>query len=454
MPGSFHNISSLTSALSAFQRAIDVTGSNIANANTRGYSRRRVDLASNPDLPYYSRGYQSLGSGVSVASINRVRDAFLDRSASRSQSLSGEAEARASHLANLEAILGEPADEGISKALGKVFDAWASLGASPNSSAARTAVRSAAESLTAAIRDSYQRIESEKANASAAASADFARINELASEISALNTQIAMESSGGPPNELLDRRQNALDELSSLIKIETQVLPSGVATVTAAGINLVDISRANPLDSSFDPAKGPVDPNLMAALRGGSFLGHLKGMDDSDSQMAWLDDLALQLKDQFNAIHTTGKGADGSTGVSFFSTATTGAKNIDLSAEIKASVQAIAAGVSGEPGDGGLAQNLSNLRSQTLAGLNGRTFEGFFNDAVLGLGASVREAQLKADTESAVMSQIESQRQSLSGVNLDEEFADMVRFQRSYQAAARALSIADQITEDLLGIIR
>lgn len=454
MPGAFHSIGTLSSALSAFQRAIDVTGSNIANANTAGYSRRKVNISSLNDVTFWQNGPRSVGSGVSIASINRVRDSFVDRNASRSQSLYGEAQARAQHLASLEGIFGEPSSEGISAALGKVFDSFSALGASPNSSAARAEARSAAITLTERIRDASSRISQERSHATEAATADFNKVTELTAKIAELNTEIAKFSVDGSPNELMDQRNLALDELSGLIKIETFQHANNSITVSALGVVLVDQGASQGLPDGLNPALGTVDPALAGALRGGSLAGHLQGIQAADNQSSWLNDFASSLTTEFNAIHSTGVNSQGATGINLFNPNLTSAGDMAVSTEVMASAQAIVAGVTNQPGDGGLAQAMGNLRQSSLGALNGRTFESYFKDAMSALGAEVSQAQNKADTELAVMSQIENQRASLSGVNLDEEFSDMIRLQRSYQAAARALSIADQMTEDLLGIVR
>lgn len=454
MPGSFHSIGSLSSALSAFQRAIDVTGSNIANANTAGYSRRKVNMSSLNDVTFWQNGPRSVGSGVSIASINRVRDSFVDKNASRSQSLYGEAQARAQHLASLEGIFGEPSSEGISAALGKVFDSFSALGANPNSSAAKAEVRSAAITLTERIRDASSRISQERSHASDAAAADFNKVTELTAKIASLNKEISQRSVDGSPNELMDQRNLALDELSGLIKIETFQHPNNSITVSALGVVLVDQGASQGLPNELNPALGAVDPALAASLRGGSLSGHLQGIQAADQQSTWLNNFASTLSTEFNAIHSTGTNSQGATGINLFDPGLTSASDMSVSAEVFASAQAIVAGTTGEPGDGGLAQAMGNLRETSVGAFSGRTFESFFKDAMTGLGAEVSLAQNKADTELSVLNQIENQRASLSGVNLDEEFSDMIRLQRSYQAAARALSIADQLTEDLLGIVR
>jgi flagellar hook-associated protein 1 FlgK len=134
--------------------------------------------------------------------------------------------------------------------------------------------------------------------------------------------------------------------------------------------------------------------------------------------------------------------------------ALTGAIDFDLSAEVKGSPRAIAAGLTGEPGDGGLALNLSQLRDTGLAALGNQTFQGFYLANVGQVSSQAAYYEAAAKTEEAVASQIESQVQAVSGVSLDDEMTEMMRYQRSYQAAARALTVFDQVTEDLIAMLR
>lgn len=456
MPSAFHGIYSASSALRAFQRAIDVTGHNIANVNTRGYSRQTVDLTPREGITFWQQGIKVVGSGVSITSINRIRDVLLDRSASKNLSQLGYAETMAQNLDAASSVYGEPSEDGIASALGKFFDAFAALGSDPSKSANRIQARQAADTLASRIRSAAEGLQDLEASIKEAAGSDFARANDLIRQISDLNREIVeAKGGGGAPNDMLDARQNALDDLSKLMKLETFEHASGAIVVSSGGLALVEVAGYSEMPEALNPASLVFDPvQAGTAFRSGSLKGHVESLAEVGRQQASLDDLANQLRTSVNGLSTTAVTLSGQTGISLFDPAGVGALSLDLSAEVKASADAIGAGTSGLPGDGGVARAISELRSSGMAALAGKTFEDYFGDAVAALGADASAAIAMADSEGLVSQQIEAQRQAVSGVNLDEEFADMIRLQRSYQAAARTLNVADQMTEELLGLIR
>ncbi|MCG9895710.1 MAG: hypothetical protein MH204_09565 [Fimbriimonadaceae bacterium] len=181
-------------------------------------------------------------------------------------------------------------------------------------------------------------------------------------------------------------------------------------------------------------------------------MGRIQGAVEAERNLNDLDRLADGLRAGLNSLHRTGIGADGSTGIDFFDASGSGSRSLRLSAEVSASAQAIAAGTTGNAGDGGLAQALAALRDSNS--ISGQTFAGYYDSLVQSNADAASLFGQELDVATAVGAQISEQRASVSGVNLDEEFADMVKMQRSYQAAARALSVFDQVTEELLGIIR
>jgi flagellar hook-associated protein 1 len=454
MPGSFHGINSMSSALSALQRAIDVTGNNIANVNTKGYSRQRVDLKSAPEITFWSSGKQFVGSGVSISSLTRARDIFVDRNASRAMSDQGRLATKSTALTGIDSVYGEPSSDGISAAMGRLFDSFAALGANPSQSALRVEVRSAAAALADRIRAASSDLDSLEGQTKDIAAQTFDRIRELSAQIADLNSQIVSSDPESSPNGLLDERQRAIDELSGLIKIDTYPQSNGSVTVQAAGEILVDQVTSFELPDKFNPLSGSFDRLEAGRLRSGSLLGSIEALDSISAHRSQLDTLANEIRTAFNNLHQTGVNAEGGTGISLFDSSGTGARGLRLSSEVQASANAIASSVSGKPGDGSLAQALSALRDESRPALGGKSLRGFYSDMVNQGASDARQAIADLEGQDLLAQQIEAQRQAVSGVSLDEEFSNMIQLQRSYQAAARALNVFDQITEDLLGIIR
>ncbi|MCG9895711.1 MAG: flagellar hook-associated protein FlgK [Fimbriimonadaceae bacterium] len=241
MPSSFHGISMASNALRAFQRSLEVTGNNIANVNTPGYSRQRVNFQQQAPVDFWMRGVHRLGQGVTIGSIDRARDLFVDRNASRNFSEQGSLGAAKAAFDQIDRIYGEPSDSGISAALGRLFDSFSNLGSDPANQGYRLEVRRAGMALADRISSAGEDLNRLGAELRTEASGDFAEINRLGEEIGRLNREVvAAQALGGPPADLLDRRQAALDGLSKLIRIEAVQQPSGSVTVNAAGQILAD----------------------------------------------------------------------------------------------------------------------------------------------------------------------------------------------------------------------
>jgi flagellar hook-associated protein 1 FlgK len=447
-------------ALRAFQRGLEVTGHNISNVNTPGYTRQRVDFAALPPLNYYQLGWQNLGQGVGITGISRIRDQWLDSSSFANQGNSGKFNALSTGLKRIDGILAEPSDRGLLNSLDQFFNSWSGLAANPGDAGARTAVRNSGQALADRIRGMDSALRSEVGRTETELQTTVGRINEIAESIAHLNQEIRRSvTSGGSPNDLLDQRDGLVNELSQFVNVEKRVFPDGAYAVYAANFTLVDSVGARQFPSNFDAATGTVsDGTITYHVRGGSLAGLLARSNVLGEQQAQLDTLANNLRSEINTLHRSGFNKLGATGVDFFNGGITppfgGAIDFDLSAAVKANPDAISAGTSNRPGDGGLAQTLSDFRNSNLAGLGGKSFGAYWRDNVNRVATEASQAANSLSTEEAISAQISEQRQAVSGVSLDDEMANMMRFQRSYQAAAKALSIFDQTTEDLLGMLR
>lgn len=457
MPGPFHGILTASSALRSFQRALDVTGHNIANVNTAGYSRQTVDFSAQRGVDFFQGKWFSLGGGVTLGAVNRVRVDYLDQSMLTSNGQLGRSSTLATGFERIERIYGEPGDGGISSAMGRFFDSWSGLASNPADPSAREQVRLAGQTLTDRVRGRFAELTTLEQSTSASLNGTFTRIDELAQQIASLNREIQRAAStGGSPNDLMDQRNLAADELGKLVPVNTRLQADGTLSVFAANYPLVDSGGARSFPKTMDLANGTVtDGNITLSIRGGELAGHMGVLNEVRQQKANLDNLANTLRTQVNTLHRTGINQFGIS-VDFFndSAPQTGAIDFDLSSEVKPDSRSIASGISNRPGDGGLARSLSQLRDSALGALGNQTFSDFFSGVVSKLANDTAYYKNISETESNVQKQIENQRQSVSGVSLDDEMANMMKFQRSYQAAARTLTVMDQMTEDLIGMLR
>jgi len=460
MSSPFLGLGIASNALRAFQRALDTTGHNLANVDTPGYSRQTVGYTNMDPLAYFQNGWKFQGQGVFTGSVTRIRDQFLDTSYQNANADLSKFQAAADGLKSIDGIFNEPSSDGIADGLGKLFDAFSALAANPSDPATRSQAQLAGQNLADRIRGRYSALMGQQTNQQAGVTATIKQIDTLAGQISALNKEIAKyNSSSGPPNDMLDARDRAVDELAKLVDIKKYTQPDGTYTVYAAGSLLVDSGGARAFPATYDATTGTVtDGTYTYPVKSGQLAGQFTALSGTKSAMADLDVLANTLRTQFNSIHAAGTNVQGNTGVLFFNDVAlgpqTGAIDFDLSAAVKASPLAIAAGTSGAPGDGGLAQSLSNLRDTTIAGLGSQTFGVYFQGVINRSATNTQFYTGKADTQSAVVQQVDGQRKAVSDVSMDDELANMQKYQRSYQAAAKALSIFDQVTQDTLDMIR
>ncbi len=458
MAGTFHGINMASNALRAFQRALDVTGHNISNVNTVGYTRQTIEFKQNDPNRFWSAGTHSLGNGMSVSSVNRIRDAFLEQRRLQATGDTGKFLEMADSLRNIEGLFLEPGGSGIADAMDKFFNAWSALASNPNEPGTRMQVQQAGETLAMRVRTTYQALSDHLSFAETSVTSTLQQVQNLSDQIADLNGQIRQKQAEGMrPNDLQDLRDQAIRDLGQLVDIHTYEQPDGTVNVFMNQLTLVDSAGAIPTPMTFDTAANTIsDGSGTFDVRSGKLRALFETAEQIKIYQSSLDDLANNLRTQVNTVHATGTNPLGATGVGFFndSVPQSGAIDFALDPAVAADPRAIASSVSGAPGDGGLALALSRLRDQAQAALGNRTFSSFFQDMVGDIGRRAEYWTAQVNTQAAMNEQIEAQIQAVSGVSLDDEMANMLRFQRSYQAAAKALTIFDQTTEDLLNMIR
>lgn len=460
MPGVFHGIGTMNSALRAFQRALDVTGHNIANVNTTGYNRQQIDLnEADPTYFAYGNGFY-MGNGVDGSTITRIRDGFLAAQRIGATSEQGRLGSLGQTLDAINGILQEPGGAGVSTALDQFFNSWSALGSNPGEPAYLQQVQQSGATLASRVRDLYAQLQSQKSQTTGQIDAAIRDGQGLMDHIAAMNAEIrSHQGPGVSANDLLDLRDQAVQQLGEIMPIQVVPQPDGSVQIYSGQMPLVDLQGARSLPTAYDANTGTLTGSgqnfpMTSGRLGGLFQSYQKVV----GYQSQLDTLANTLRTQVNSVHATGINGLGATGQNFFNDVApgdpqTGAIDFDLDPAIAADPNAIAFGASGNPGDGGIALTLSDLKNSPLAGLGNQTFGQFYAGLVSTIGGDASYARAQADTSSAIVRQIDEQIQSTSGVSLDDEMASMLRYQRSYQAAAKALSIFDQTTEDLLNML-
>jgi flagellar hook-associated protein 1 FlgK len=414
--------------LLAEQRALDVTSHNIANANTEGYSRQEATLQTADALALPPVG--QLGTGVDVAGYKRIRDSFLDLQYRAQAMQVGSGSTRADALDQAELRLAEPGDNGIATRLNTFWGAWADLGNTPESGAARQALIAGAQTLAGSINDLDAGLATVSGQAGAALTAltgDGGELQQLGRELAGLNGAIRdAQAVGGQPNDLLDRRDLLLDKLSNLGQVSIADNGSGSIRVTLGGAAapLVDGSTLT------WPAPAMTSP--------GGKIGALMDLSSSTGTIASyrseLANFAQTLTSQVNTIYQTAGGVD-------FFAYDTATSTLAVNPAVTAS--SVRAG-SGAAADNSAARALAALRG-TAGGP-----DDLYSRLVTRIGTEVADARRGTLNATALSDSIQDRRQSAAGVSLDEEMTSLIRFQRGYQAAARAMTTTDEMLDVLI----
>ncbi|MHB9143844.1 MAG: flagellar hook-associated protein FlgK [Symbiobacteriia bacterium] len=449
------------SALQAQQRALEVTAHNIANVNTPGYSRQRLDLtASDPyTVPSAMRpgGVPGqAGTGVSQQAIERFHDNFLDGQYRNENASLGYWNHRGEVLHQIEGIFTEPSNAGIRSVLDKFWDSLQGLANDPSSYAARALTRQAGVAVADAFNHTTRQLTDLRSNLQQAAETKVGEVNVMASEIASLNKQISQaQSVGDNPNDLKDKRDHLLDELSKEVGGHTQAAGDGSVSVFLGGVPLVEGFTSHTLsigNSVTDPVMWD-HINQPASVGSGELSSILTLRDRGVPEyMTQLDHLAYTMATAFNTVHAAGWDAQSppQTGTAFFVGVATEAGsaaaiqvNPAITGDAVNGVQLIAAGGTPLPDDG---SNTMALADSLKSGPTGDLYRAIIS----GLGVDGQEADRMGSNQQTLLHAIDNQRDGVSGVSLDEEMSQMIKFQQGYAAAARVITAVDEMLDTII----
>jgi flagellar hook-associated protein 1 FlgK len=451
-----------TTALLAQQRGINVTGNNIANVNTPGYSRQRLDLQSVTPVDF---SVGALGGGVRAAGVERVYDRFLGAQLNAGSAQLGRWEAQSGMLQRVEVIFDESSGYGLNQALSQFWSSWQDLGMNPSGPVERTVVTASGQALADAIRKKHTDLLQTQKDIDTAIAAGIVDINKLTAEIADLNQKIAhIESGGVKANDFRDSRELALQQLAELVEFDSFEDGNGQVMVSVgAGRGLVESGTTYRLAVSPN-AEGRFDvmwlgigsgANISAEIGAGKLGGWLQTRDVKiGDYLGRLDELAAGLIREVNALHAGGFALDTSTGNGFFDGSS--AADMRVAAGILADPNRIAAAASaaGVPGDPGQAIAIADLRQALKMNANSATFDTAANSIVSLVGHDVRESKSYVGHQADMLTYLKNYRESVSGVSLDEEMVNLLKYQTGYEAAAKLISLADEMMDSLMNIIR
>ena len=456
MSGLYTSLTMAARALSAQQLGLEVTGNNIANVNTAGYARRTIEFAA--VRPYSS---MSAGNGVEVTGIRSIRDRLLERRVREEVPSEGRAQELTEILQVVEAGIGATG-KSIDGRLTEMFGSFARLADAPTSAVARADVLNTASELTRSFHEIAGRMSDAQRQADTRVRGTVEEINAVAAQIAALNRSMgtAVLETRLP---LQDQMSTLLRELNTLVNADVVERPDGGMDVTiGSGRALVIGAESYRVDAVSQPPSGLAavqagGRDITLEIRGGRLAGAIEARDTAiPDYLTRLDAIAYEMVRQVNTVHQGGFDQLGNTNQDFFAplaSATGAARLIEVDAAVAGDGRRIAAAGVNEMGDNTVAKGLANLRDALVLDGNSASLVDGWSRLAYRVGRDTRSAIDGLKTQHDIVEQIDALRDSVSGVSLDEEAVQMIKFQRAYEANARFFGTVDETLSMLFQII-
>jgi flagellar hook-associated protein 1 FlgK len=448
-------------ALLSHASAINITGSNIANVNTPGYSRLR---------PVFSSigGAAELQFGVEVSGAERLYDKYLEVQLVQQNQEIGYYEARKGVLDRVEGIFNESAGGGLNESLTKFWNAWEDLSANPTGTVQRDALVSAAESLATVFRQKAEELQEIRQDMNVSVSGTVSEVNSYLTNIAELNEKIVQTTTGGGnASDLLDKRQDNLQKLGALIDFQYIEDASGAVNVfTSNGKPLVEAGRTWKLGTAVNAGEHDYydvvfqdNGEVIDYFSKGKLAACLEARDTTvDGYLDKLDSLAASLVKAVNEKHLEGYDMYGNIGGDFFvfdPVTDADAAHMRVSTAITEDPGKIAASTSVDS-DGNNASAIAAIKDSLLTvgdDTTTATLSDHYSALMARVGQDVKDSNSSLDHQTVIMSQLESQRETVSGVSLDEEMMNLMKYQLGYNAAGRLAATVSALMDTLMSMM-
>lgn len=472
MSGLFGSLNSATSGMTSAQTVLQTISHNVANANTDGYSKQRVTLETNN--PFNKSGVGQLGTGVRVSGVIRVVDDAVVEQLRDENSTLAKFESKSDALQQLEAIFNEPSKTGLSNNLSEVFASWTYLGSNPEVATAKTMVVQNSETMTDTMNHMATQLEKLQGNTLKGIEQDVKDFNTKLEQLHSLNKQVSYSiSSGQTPNDLLDKQDALLSEMSELAGVEVKFDEMRQATVSIGGQELLTPTNMQKLAVAGQPnPEGKIvlagDNSKEIVLTSGSAKGSQEALAEINKQVANLNDFAYTFASAVNMIHS-----DNGDGEPFFDLGADGnyAKNISVQSELAKDPEKVSSAKSLDKpaaGDGSRAQAIADLQNTKLNfsnptkidydkttmtiinQANGTSVSNGYNDIVTEIGITKQQSDNMFSSQEDLVQLLDQRRQSISGVSINEEVASMIQHQSAFQANSRMISTISEMLDTLI----
>jgi flagellar hook-associated protein 1 FlgK len=452
------------------QSALNTTSHNIANKATEGYSRQRADVETNPAI---GEGQLRQGTGARLGAINRISNQWLEKQIEREGANYAFLEGRSGALARLESAFNEQIVKGMSNSMSEFFNSFRELANNPESLTTRTVVRDNAKALVKNFQDMDRQIVSVTNELNNVIETGVKEVNTSVKEIANLNQKInSIEMTGAEANDERDRRDLLVKKLSEKLDISYAEDPkSGMINVTSGktGILVTGTSHSelqtstnefNQTQIMYEMSKGGTRADITDQFKRGALGGAIEMRDGMVAKLRDdLSDLSYNIASEVNKAHVEGFDRYSKQGVNFFDIPEDGSfdiENLKVSEAISKDVGRIAAAARpNAPGDNTTANVIHSLQFKQVMGADKTfTFDNFYNSKVGEVGVAAQKSQANLESQKNILDQSKNMRENVSGVSLDEEAQKMIEFQKSYEASARVIRMADEMFETVLNLKR
>jgi len=429
--------------------AIDTVAKNIANVNTDGYKRRRVDVAQ-------LIGFGQVTSYTNRENMTRIRNRFIESQLRNEQHKLGKFQTSEMLLRNVESIFGEPLQSGLNSVMSEFWNAWNDLGNNPENPSARVIVRDKSVLLGNTFNRLYNDLKGLQQEVGVDISEKVKRVNDLLRQINSINGQLRKNSS----SDLLDQRDSFVSELATILNIEIREYSDNDMTISTGGRILIskdylgEILMEGSYENGFANYIFRLNSGQEPLVISSGELGSLIAVNNTNIPgfVQKLNQMAFNIAQYVNQIHRNGYNQNGVTNVNFFKDGITGAGDFAVSEEVRTNPDLIAtSNVLGEPGNGTLAHMIFDLQTEPL--FNNDTITNFYHALISQVGSQVQEASFLRESQEMILQNLKNQQDSVSGVSLDEEMTHLIEYEKAFQAAARLVNTADKMIDTLLSIV-
>ena len=449
-------LSIIVGSLDADQGAISVTTNNLANANTPGYDRQIVQFSENDPI---QEGNLSFGTGVTLEQAQTVRSNVLQIQLNQETQASGQLDSFVSGMSQVETLFNETTGTGLQTPLSAFFSSLQQLSTNPSDSSLRVGVISAAQNLATAFNQSSSALTTQQSDLNQSVEQSVGEVNNFTTQVAQLNNQISgLTESGEDPSALIEQRDVVLQNLSNVIGISIIGGDNNNITVTTGnGSPLVVGNQSFALQTQTNTATGMQDvfsqgQDITSQISAGELGGQIQVRDQQiPSILNQLDTLASSIENSVNTQSQAGYDLNGNPGTNLFTTPPVGVAGAAATMGVAISNPSlVAASSDGTAGSNGNANALAAIANQAI--VNGQTPSDYYSGTVFQIGNAVSNATAEQTAAQQVTQQLQNQIGALSGVSLNEEAANLTKFQQAYDASARVVTIISDLTNEAINL--